>query len=167
MIFFLDCKFLLIKIGLAQNKTDNSIRNLSQHIHWFSFSLFSSFLRILMLFKNKVASSQILWKLTTIYLFWHFSWNIVHKDSTGVTLVLFWWSASAVNYYHKALHLGYCSSPRSASDHITVLKIDGEILFPCIFSKRSAQKEIWTYYPRIHGSRYSRIYQVNIVEDSF
>ena len=48
----------------------------------------------------------------------------------------------AVNYYHKALHLGCCSSPRSASDHITVLKIDGAILFPCIFSKRSVQKEI-------------------------
>ena len=25
---------------------------------------------------------------------------------------------SAVNYYHKALHLGCCSSPRSAADYI-------------------------------------------------
>ena len=28
----------------------------------------------------------------------------------------------AVNYYHKALHLGCCSSPRSASDSATIFK---------------------------------------------
>ena len=27
---------------------------------------------------------------------------------------------SAVNYYHKALHLGCCSSPRSAADYIHI-----------------------------------------------
>ena len=26
----------------------------------------------------------------------------------------------AVNYYHKALHLGCCNSPRSASDVVTI-----------------------------------------------
>ena len=32
----------------------------------------------------------------------------------------------AVNYYNKALHLGCCSSPRSASDHFLLLvKIEG------------------------------------------
>ena len=27
------------------------------------------------------------------------------------------WKLPAVNYYHKTLHLGCCSSPRSASDY--------------------------------------------------
>ena len=38
----------------------------------------------------------------------------------------------AVNYYHKALHLGCCSSPRSASDDmlsIRMLKLCGESIY--------------------------------------
>ena len=30
-------------------------------------------------------------------------------------IIVFGWMEEAVSYYHKALHLGCCSSPRSAS----------------------------------------------------
>ena len=32
------------------------------------------------------------------------------------------WKLEAVNYYHKALHLGCCSSPRSASEELLLKK---------------------------------------------
>ena len=32
--------------------------------------------------------------------------------------------AEAVNYYHKAFHLGCCSSPRSASDYLLIVISD-------------------------------------------
>ena len=48
------------------------------------------------------------------------------------------WKLEAVNYYHKVLHLGYCSSPRSASGTLqntncagqmqTLLKFTSQIL---------------------------------------
>ena len=43
------------------------------------------------------------------------------------------WSAllPAVNYYHKALHIGCCSSPRSASEHLDRLLFLNESPYLC------------------------------------
>ena len=52
------------------------------------------------------------------------------------------WKLPAVNYYHKTLHLGCCSSPRSASER-------GELQYVC-FLKIHQLSWIWISSTRSH-----------------
>ena len=46
----------------------------------------------------------------------------------------------AVNYYHKVLHLGYCSSPRSASGYCFL-----SFSFPCLWPVLNSKVD-WCFW---------------------
>ena len=65
------------------------------------------------------------WTLNQSGFLIHVKWFVEMKDlwKTEPDLGLLQhprWSVPAVKYYHKALHLGCCSSPRSASDNVVI-----------------------------------------------
>ena len=51
----------------------------------------------------------------------------------------------AVNYYHKALHFGCCSSPRSASEYLGILERDD------ICQEKMKAKMQNEYYKRVRA----------------
>ena len=65
-----------------------------------------------------------------------FCWSVFNKNARGgsrtaaiskmerFVIIVNGFQLPAVNYYHKALHLGCCSSPRSASSYCSTVESD-------------------------------------------